>query len=223
VYLTQYYPVYTPYPVAFNSYSPGQMTQYQTTATSTVASLQAVAPPQQLQQTTTVQQDTATIRQQTPVAAVQTVQTTTSTQLTARVEKLEAKMDILLEAVQRIQGSATPSPGIPGRSNEPTRPGQSSAKPLGKDGFSVLVSRCAKCHNKTASDLLPDKTMKGGGHQFFFEEEGKTVLRLTTEQLTEVYKKLLSGEMPKDDKLNPEEGQAILAYLNDYKAQAKKE
>ena len=73
-----------------------------------------------------------------------------------------------------------------------------------------MANRCAKCHDAAVTEK------DGGGFKMF--EKG-AMLKLTQRQADNCFKKIVKGEMPKNDKLSDQDGRAMLEFFDKYKVE----
>lgn len=129
---------------------------------------------------------------------------------TEEVKELKARF-ALLES--QLRGS--PAPGGSGSADGSRSPATATPK-MGAaklSGLEVMQKKCASCHGaKVSAD-------KGAG--FTLLTEGGTMAELTDKQFLAMYRQLLSGKMPKNDKMEEDEGAALTQYLDTRKAVAK--
>lgn len=91
---------------------------------------------------------------------------------------------------------------------QPPQPQVAPKAQAPRDGLAVLVNRCGKCHEEQAAE-------KGGGGLVLLK--GNAPAELSAVQALKIYKQVLSGKMPKGDKLEGNEGSLLMQYLDSVK------
>lgn len=206
-------------PVVFTTYQPGSVSTYQTQPLATFQQQQAIQPPAAFSGVQQVNTATTTV-QRAGVQQVQAAQTQTTTQ-DQQLVALLTRMDARLAALEAKSGTTGTQAAPP----PPLEPAAAQKK-------SVLLTRCAICHTtETANKVLPSGAKLGGGKVFFEGEGDAAKLNVTEKQLTQFYRTLTRGEMPKpyhgspipavrDGKLDNNEAQALLEELSQASAKA---
>lgn len=187
----------------------GYQTPYQATYTPPVYIAAFVQPIYVPAVFTTYQPAALSVIQTTQLTTVERLQAIAPDKAAVPVVPVKASpCQHLEERLKLLEKIVNPPTDQPLRKEAAPAPKEEALKPrTSLDGLSVLVNRCAACHEESKAKE------KGGGHTYFVD--GK--LTLTTGQLNGVYKQLLKGAMPPDGRLSAEEGAAVMSYLDSFK------